>query len=174
MVGAFALQLPLRRQPYLCTWGPADLLDLFLERSSMFWFPLTVSHLRFYVGTFLQQNLGHSLAQDAAEVRLPCPTLALRPCHPKLLLDQTSVQPGQRLLSVFPRQVHEVQLGHFPRRARHSGRKACANPELLLQGRRARAALGTCSDQPCCAGRAGADARPGVHANANGTRQETL
>eukprot|EP00045_Choanoeca_perplexa_P007156 m.63135 g.63135 ORF g.63135 m.63135 type:complete len:468 (+) comp13957_c0_seq1:65-1468(+) len=46
-----------------------DVLDLFMERNNLFRFSFTFEHIWFYVTTFLKQNLGHSLAQDASEIQ---------------------------------------------------------------------------------------------------------
>lgn len=59
--------------------APADVLDLFLKRNDLFRFSFTFEHIWFYVVTFLQQNLGHSLDQDASEVRFHF--LRLFGCH---------------------------------------------------------------------------------------------
>eukprot|EP00730_Choanoeca_flexa_P010856 TRINITY_DN21311_c0_g1_i1.p1 TRINITY_DN21311_c0_g1~~TRINITY_DN21311_c0_g1_i1.p1 ORF type:complete len:468 (+),score=73.78 TRINITY_DN21311_c0_g1_i1:60-1463(+) len=46
-----------------------DFLEFFMRRHQLFRFSFTFEHFWFYVATFLKQNLGHSLRQDADEIR---------------------------------------------------------------------------------------------------------
>lgn len=44
-------------------------MELFIHRYDLFRFAFTFEHFWFYIATFLRQNLSHSQAHDASEVR---------------------------------------------------------------------------------------------------------